>query len=250
MNLTVDIGNSFTHIGLFSNKLILTFKYPTHSKPNIDLLKTKFYSEIIESAGISSVVPTMITFWQKRAIKWWKIKPLIVNNRSKLPVRLKVKNSNTLGSDRICNAVYGYEYFNRRENVIIADLGTANTYDAVLKNGDFIGGIIAPGIDTSALALNMNTAKLPLLNIKDYKFNKSLIGRDTKQAIQSGLMNYALFATEGIVKAIEKELKRKFKVIITGGPAKIIHNRLSIKSIYVENTVLEGINAILNYQNH
>jgi type III pantothenate kinase len=93
----------------------------------------------------------------------------------------------------------------------------------------------------------MNTGQLPLFEFADLKSKSPLLGRDTHKAIQSGLLNYPVFATEGIIKGIEKEFKRKFKVIITGGSAKKIQNMFAIKTYYAENAVLEGINIILNY---
>ncbi len=253
MNIAIDIGNSFTHFGIYhAKKLLNSFKIPTHTPINLRKFHLKYLSKIagdISSSGISSVVPSQNKLWNDYARKYLNLKAIIINYKSKLPIKIRIKNSSTLGSDRICDAVYGYEYFKRRENVIICDLGTANTYEVVLKNGDYIGGIIAPGIVTSAIALSLNTGKLPLLGTGYLRFNKSVIGRNTTGAIQSGLMNYALFATEGIIKSIEKELGMRFKVIITGGSGKAIQKRLSVKSLYKENTVLDGINLILNYQN-
>jgi type III pantothenate kinase len=250
MNLAIDIGNSFTHFGLFkSNKLIKSFRFPSNqqaSPETFDEIKSFLFNKEISKAGISSVIPEKIQYWSDLVQKLVNIQPVIISNKMKLPVKVKIKNSETVGTDRICNAVFGYLYFKKKENVIIVDLGTANTYDVVLKNGDFVGGIIAPGIETSAKAMHSNTAQLPELTYIDFKFGKSTIGNDTKEAIQSGIMNYPLFATEGIVKRIEKELKKKFKVIISGGNAKAIKERLPVKTIYAENTVLEGINMILN----
>lgn len=253
MNLAIDIGNTLTHFGLYrTDKPVLRFSVPTHSKVNVREIHLKYlanYSARITHSAIASVAPSLTKTWMEYIKKYFKFMPVIVNNKSYLPIKVKVKNSDTLGADRIVNAAYGYMKFKEKENVVVCDLGTANTYDVVFKNGDFIGGIIAPGISTSAVALKQNTEKLPLLNIRDFRFNKSIIGKNTKEAIQSGLMNYPLYATEGIIKAIEKELKRKFEVIITGGPAKLIQKRLNIKSCYVENAVLDGLNMIINYQN-
>jgi type III pantothenate kinase len=251
MNLAIDIGNTFTHFGLYKGgKSILTFKIPTHTKLYFSSFHKKYlvkYSGKISSIAISSVVPKLNNVWCKYALNQFGIKPLIINIKCKLPIRIKINNSSSLGSDRICLAVYGFQKM--KTNVIVCGLGTANTYNVILKNGDFIGGIIAPGINTSAKALNINTGKLPELTFNKLKFDRSVIGKDTKAAIQSGLLNYPLFATEGIINAIQKEYKQKFKVIITGGSAKLLRKRLNIKAIYAENAVLDGINMILNYQN-
>ena len=252
MNLAVDIGNSYTHLAVFSGqKEVENFNISTNNFDSVSICKKylKKYSGKIKSAGISSVVPSKNEFWNSFVAIYLKTKPLFISNRINLPIKLKIEKTASLGTDRICNSVFGFEYFKKNENVIVIDFGTANTYDVVLKNADFIGGIIAPGIETSSKALNLNTGKLPLLKKSDFKFEKSLIGKNTKDAIRSGLMNYALYATEGIISSIKKELKKEFKVIITGGNAKKIQNKLSFKTIYIENTVLKGINIILNYNN-
>lgn len=251
MNLAIDIGNTFTHFGLYEGgKSIRTFKVLTHKRVSIPSFHKNHlakYIHRVEQIGISSVVPNNNLIWKRYIKKYFGFIPLIISNKSKLPISLKVKNSNTLGADRICLAVYGYYKF--KDNVIVCGLGTANTYNVILKNGDFIGGIIAPGINTSAKALNLNTGQLPELHFNTLKFSKSLVGNDTKSAIQAGLLNYPLYATEGILKAIEKEYKRKFKVIVTGGAAKILKKKFAFKAYYVENAVLDGINMILEYQN-
>jgi len=248
MNLAIDIGNSFTHLAVYTEaKPAMSFKFPTHSAFNRQALNKRLsvHKNAISAIGISSVVPAMDKAWKEYAIKYFKLRPLFVNYKTHLPIVLNIKKPWSLGSDRICNSVFGYLYFKGKENVIIVDMGTANTYDVVLKKGYFTGGIIAPGTETSAKALNLNTGKLPELT--NFTFGRRVIGKNTFEAIRSGLMNYPLFATEGIIKAIKKEHRSKFKVIITGGMAKTIRKKLSIKTIYIENTVLDGINLILNY---
>lgn len=249
MNLAIDIGNSFTHVAVFSANCCIC-QYSFQNQPigdysaNLSRVFTKI-SETITAAGISCVVPKL----QKKCVEITRRKfnlvPLTINYKTLLPIKLKILNPRTIGADRLCNAVAGYEYFRRRRNVIIADFGTANTYDIVLKNGDFLGGIIAPGIMTSARALNLNTGKLPLMRLQSLKFGRSIIGRNTEQAIRSGLLNYPLHASNGLISSIERDLGRKFKVILTGGSAKLFHKRLNHPSVLIENTVLEGINIIL-----
>ena len=252
MNLAIDIGNSLTHMALFDKKKVVK-KLSFESGLGINLIDAKVrsllgpYMDKIGQVGLSSVVPLSNSLWNDAAIILFKLTPLTINYKMQLPIKIKVKNPQSLGTDRICNAVFAFKYFKGKENVIIADFGTANTYDVILKNGDFIGGIIAPGISTSAKALNLNTGQLPLFELKDLNPKVPLVGKNTHEAIQSGLLNYPVYATEGIIKGIEKEFKRKFKVIITGGSAGKIRNKLAIKSYYAENAVLEGINIILNY---
>jgi type III pantothenate kinase len=139
-----------------------------------------------------------------------------------------------VGSDRICNAAAGYKYFGRKHNVIIIDFGTATTYDIVLKSGEFIGGVIAPGIGTSAESIHTKTSKLPLIPTEKLIFPKNPAGRNT---------------LEGMVKRLEKTNKVKFKIILTGGFAPIIQERTVLKTEIRKDLVMEGINYILHYNN-
>ena len=252
MNLLIDIGNSFTHIAVHNgNRITYSQKAHTSEKKQVtSLLKSISGKFEISSIAIASVSPQAFKAIQQYTLDNFKLKPLSVNNKIQLPIKIKVKKSVTLGADRICNAVYGNEIAGGRSNVLVMDLGTANTYDLVLKNGDFVGGIIAPGIMTSSKALNLNTANLPLLEYLKLSARAPLIGKNTFEAIQSGLVNYMKFATEGIVAAIKKKNKGKLTVILTGGSAILLKNNVNFEYIYGGNTVLEGLNLILSYQNN
>jgi type III pantothenate kinase len=248
--LTIDIGNSYTHLGIFSIKLVRSASFSTEetSENDIELAFLKLSKGLkINKCAISSVVPEKEKFWSYYIEDTLNIIPLIINNKIKLPVRLKVKNSSTLGADRICNAVCGYDYFKKKSDVIVIDMGTAITLDVVKKNGDFVGGIIMPGIWTSAKSLFVNTGKLPLITEQELSFPPKTSGNNTIDAIKSGLMNSALFAIEGYVRSIKEEFRTDFKIILSGGIARLFHKKLSFKSIIIKNTVLEGLNIILGY---
>lgn len=251
MNLAIDIGNSYTHFAVYYNRNCLhSAKCSSTDKQkirnSISVIKYKFNIGFI---GIASVKNKVNEEVKAQCRKTFKLIPLSINYKSKLPINISMKSAVTLGADRICNAVYGYTYFKRKENVIVIDLGTANTFDVVTKKGEFIGGIIAPGLMTSSKALNVNTANLPLLEYKKLSKNATLIGKNSFEAIQSGLINYMKFATEGIVRSLKKQFKGKLKVILTGGSSELLLRKVNFKYIHTDNTVPEGINIILNYQN-
>jgi type III pantothenate kinase len=250
MNLAIDIGNSFTHFAVYSsNKTIYSLKCESKDFLAINRnLKSIDKEYEISSVGLSSVIPTLNHKISKSIYNIFEIKLLTINNKSKLPVFVKINSAGTVGADRICNAVCGFMYFKGNENVLVADLGTANTFDVITKKGEFIGGIIAPGIITSAKALYSNTGKLPLLEYSILSKNSPLIGKNTFEAIQSGLVNYMNFAIEGIVNSVKKQFKGDLKVIITGGSSVFLNKNLNLKYKYIQNTVLDGINIILNYQ--
>ena len=248
MNLAIDIGNSFVHFCIFRGSKLIELKTASNNavpaiKSTLDRLLKKHQPV---NVGIASVNPNAEKKIAKMLPKYSSQMTLTVNFKSKLPIVIKVKNSHTLGADRICNAVYGYLKAAGKNSLVI-DLGTANTYDLVLKDGSFIGGIIAPGLMTSALALNANTAKLPVVDILNSPNRTPLIGRNTKEAISSGLVNYMLFATQGIVSAVKKQYGSNIEVFLTGGSAPLIARRADFKFKSVKNTVLEGINMIINY---
>lgn len=250
MNLAIDIGNSLTHFAVFKgSRMIYAINCPSSEGIKlvqaIKKLEKNFY---IDSIGISSVSPKTLKHLKTNIRNIFKLYPLTISNKTKIPISIKVKKSHTLGADRICNAVFGYVSSGLKTNTLIIDLGTANTFDLVLKNGDFIGGIIAPGLMTSSNALNISTGKLPALKYTELSAKAPLIGGNTFEAIQSGLVNYMKFAIEGIVNAMRKQYKGKLEIYLTGGSARFIGKSLEFEYIYRENTVLEGINLILNYQ--
>ncbi len=250
MNLVIDIGNSFTHFAVYKNgKKLYSLKRKSTSKSEIikilSLVKNNYKLEQIGIASVSNKTEKVIYILCK---KLFKLTPLTINYKCNLPIKVNVKSPATLGADRICNAVFGYTYFKGKDNVLIVDIGTANTFDIVTKNEGFIGGIIAPGIMTSSYALNINTARLPLLEYKKLSKNAPLIGKNTFEAMQSGLVNYMKFAIEGIVQSISKQFRGKLSIILTGGSTNLLLKKVNFKYIHIENTVLEGINVILNYQ--
>ena len=250
MNLLIDIGNSFTHFAVHNGKKFIKHKHCSTGRQKELLTTLKYYSESVKitSIGISSVVPKVERTLKQNIRNYFNILPVIVNYKSKLPVNIKVKNPLSVGADRICNAVFGYCSQNNTTNKLVIDLGTANTYDLILENGDFIGGIIAPGIMTCSKALKAQTAALPFIGYNKLKAKTPLIGKITEEAIKSGLIHYMQFASEGIVSAVKKQYKGKLTVFLTGGSSFLLKNNVNFKYIYRENTVLEGLNMILNYQ--
>lgn len=252
MILAIDIGNSFIHTALYdSSRIVYLKKFPSASRyPS--LLFKQLLSKIKGknlTAGIASVVPKLNNNWEKLIKKNLGIKPVFINSKMKLPISLRVSKPDKIGADRICNAAAAYKYYKQKQNVIAVDFGTAITYDVVLSHRDYIGGVISPGIETSARALYNFTSKLPMLKSNDFIFSRKIVGKNTIEAIKSGVVYSALASFEGIIKGIEKELKRKFKVILTGGFANLIHGETSIKTVMQPNLVLDGINYIVKLNN-
>jgi type III pantothenate kinase len=248
--LAIDIGNSFIHTALFdSGRIIFLKKFPSDS--GYPLLLFRKLSSMIKknnlTVGIASVVSEADKKWEEEIKKHLNTAPLFINSKIILPISLRISRPDKLGADRICNAAGAYKYYEQSQNVIAVDFGTATTYDVILNHGEYIGGIISPGIETSAKALNAFTSKLPMLKSSDFTFPRKIVGKNTIEAIKSGVVYSALASLEGIIGGIEKELKRKFKVILTGGFAGLIHGETSIKTVIQPNLVLDGINFIMKF---
>lgn len=252
MILAVDIGNTNTHFALFNNdkiiKRMILDDDVIEQERKYNRTVASFVRYNITHVGIASVVPALIRPIFHWSMKKFNIKPLIINNKAKLPINLKVKSPITLGADRICNAVAAYELCKKKkENVIIVDLGTAITYDVVLKNGNFIGGAIAPGMNLLNTALYDYTAQLPLLTGRELRVPDNPIGKNTVKALQSGIVLSVIDSINGMITRINRQLKKECKVILTGSYTKVIAESIDYKAELNECLVSEGICHIVKY---
>lgn len=252
MILAIDIGNTNTHFALFNNdkviKRMIMDDDTIEQERNYNRTAASFVRYNITHVGIASVVPALIRPIFHWSMKKFSIKPLIINNKVKLPINLKVKSPITLGADRICNAVAAYElYKKKKEHIIIVDLGTAITYDVVLKNGNFAGGAIAPGMNLLNTALYDYTAQLPLLDKKELRVPDNPIGKNTNKALQSGIVLSVVDSINGMIARINRQLKKECKIILTGSYANMISGFLDYKAELNENLVSDGIHHIVKY---
>jgi type III pantothenate kinase len=250
MILTIDIGNTYTKLRGYKGNITV---YQKDCITDADTLKLMTRVKSLRNmhvniCGIASVVPAVTKKWKKITSLWFKINPIIISNKIRLPIKLKVKNPDTLGADRICNAVAGYLMFKGKENVIVADLGSANTFDVVLKNGDYTGGIITPGLDLLADSLYRKTAQLPKITVLNKP--KSLIGNRTPIAIKSGVYFTFFESVNGIIKRIIKHYKKDFKIILTGGKADIIKDEINADTVFIPAMVNKGILQIFRYNGY
>lgn len=248
MILAIDIGNTYTHSAIYKDNKLISFK---NFETYLPIKSTKTLERFIGNKkisiiGISSVVPKINSIYKNLFSENFNLKPIFINGKIKLPINLKLDNPESTGSDRICNAVFGYEHFKRKENVLIIDVGTAITYDVILKNGDFIGGVIAPGINLLSQSLNEKTSQLPLLKENDIKVPEHPIGKNTNEAIRAGILYSTIDSVNGMIDRICKFLKIDFQVILTGGDSHLIKSHLRYKVIEKEHCVLNGINIILH----
>lgn len=225
--LVLDIGNSKIAMGAYEGKkLIRHWRIATDRLKTTDeygiLINNLFAFQGMKTAEIediiiSSVVPPLVVPMIKMCQRYFGIRPLLVGPGIKTGIRLRYENPRALGADRIVNAVGAYAQYGGP--LIVIDIGTATTFDVVAENGDFMGGVIAPGLGTSADALFQTAAQLPRIELVT---PKNIICRNTIQGMQAGIIFGYVGQVDEIVRRIKKEYGTDMKVIATGGLSRMI----------------------------
>jgi len=244
MILVIDVGNTHTVIGVYKEeKLLRHWRISTNLEKTEDeygilvkslLVNSKLSLEDIKGMVISCVIPPVTWILKKMSVDYFKVPPIIVGPGTKTEIYIKTDNPKEVGADRIVNAIAAYKLYGGP--VIIVDFGTATTFCAVNKEGAYLGGAIAPGIEISAEALAEKTAKLPKIEI--IKPKKS-IGSNTIAAMQSGIFFGYLGITNELIRRFKRELGEDSLVIATGGQAELIGN---------ESKLIDKINPFLTLQ--
>ena len=244
MYLIGDIGNTEIKVCLVDNNNKI-FKKIIFSNRNISLSKLKFnlkkldkYLSKVEKILFCSVVPKSFQLIKKYLKMKTKIRCIEIKqlNLSSI-IKIKV-NYNQVGSDRLVNAI---SLLNNINNFIIIDLGTATTFDVLVKN-IYKGGIIAPGIKISLNTLSEKASLIPKIDLKNVK---KVIGADTTTAVRSGFLWGYAGLIDNIVKLIKKETRKSFKVVITGGFSKLFKNPIKTNVTIDKDITLKGLIKIL-----
>jgi type III pantothenate kinase len=228
MILVLDVGNTETVLGLFDAGALLDhWRFATSADRTADelgLLVRAFLRESgfdpngVDAAVIASVVPPLTPALARMCEQHLGADLAIVDAHAPLPVRLDVEEPLTVGADRIANTLAATTRYQR--DTIAVDFGTATTFDCITHDGAFLGGVISPGLRTSAENLVRKTAKLPRV---DLDRPTSVIGRRTETAIQSGIFFGAVDAIDGTVRRIKAEWDRPDAfVVATGGLSTLI----------------------------
>jgi type III pantothenate kinase len=249
MLLTIDIGNTSIAFGVFEGEeLRVTTNIATdiHRLPEeyaILLLNLLHYHDVqqadIDEVVLCSVVPPLVSTFEELLERHLRINPLVIGAGIKTGVRIRMDNPREVGADRIVNAAAAHHLYGGP--VIIADLGTATTFDTVSREGDYIGGAISPGINTAAESLFEKAAMLPRLEL--IAPNRA-IGTNTITAMQSGIVFGYVALVEGMVARIQKELDDKAKVIGTGGYAGLIARETPVIDVVNPDLTLIGLRMI------
>ena len=253
MILTLDLGNTNLFIGVFDNdKLVATYR--THS----DITKSSDnYRDIIsmflfqkgfkitdfEGAILSSVIPSLNKSLVKAVEELLNVKCLLVGQKIKTGLQIKIDNPSELGADLVCDSIgaknlYGYP-------CTIIDLGTATKYLAIDEKGDFVGCVITSGIKLSFDALARNAALLMQI---DYEAPKNVLGRNSRDSLNSGAIYGTIAQIKEMSKMIDKELGYNTKKIITGGNSVLIKDYVGDDFIFDDTLILKGLLGI--YRHH
>jgi len=213
-----DIGNSNIHCGLYKGeRLVKNAIYPLTERALWAKILRLVRNRDVEGSAIASVVPDLTHRLRSILRRYVKVSPIIVTSDLNYDLRFGYHNPETLGADRIANVVGGLARYNK--NMIIADIGTAITLDIVLKDGYYIGGIIAPGIKASIDGLTHQTA---LLKNASFEKPRGLIGRSTKECIRSGVYYGNIAMLRGLIQAIRGKYRKRFFCIAVGGWGRVM----------------------------
>lgn len=254
MILCMDVGNSQFFAGVLDQeKILLRFRYNTKENSSSDQIGIFLRSVLRENAielsaitdiAICSVVPSLEYSLRAACVKYFNITPLFLQAGIKTGLKIRYHNPLEVGADRIANAIAG-RHFYPEKNLIIFDFGTATTLCAISKTGDYLGGVIMAGIKLSMQALQSNTAKLiPVEIIKP----KHIVGRSTRESIQSGLY----YGQAGMIRELtERVIQEHFStekpvVIGTGGFVSLFEKENLFDAIQPD-LVLQGLSLMLKF---
>ncbi len=250
MLLAVDVGNTQTHIGVFSKDAIVA-QWRTHTvrSRTADELALTFrqflsmddlsFDRQITGVVISSVVPTLTAAIREMVERYFHFSPVVVEPGTRTGMPIHIDNPSELGADRICNAVAAYTLAGGP--LIVIDFGTATTFDVVSQRGEYLGGAIAPGVQVSADALAQAAARLPRVELLA---PRSVIGKSTIESVRAGVLLGAAAMVDGMIDRIRGEMKGEPQVVATGGLAPLVLEHCSTKSRFEATLTLTGLRIL------
>ncbi len=227
MLLVVDVGNTQTHFGAYDgDRLVEHWRFATVRTSTSDELGAALRNllalralgfEDIDASIVSSTVPQLRPEWTAMAGRYLEHEMPVVGPGVRTGMPIRIDNPRELGADRLVNAVAAFEKVGGP--VVVVDLGTALTFDVVSEDGEYLGGIIAPGVEISMEALTARASALPKIDLLP---PRSLIGKGTVDAIRSGVIYGFAAQVDGIVTRLRDELGEETEAIATGGLAEAI----------------------------
>lgn len=249
MLLALDVGNTNVTIGIFQGETLThNWRLRTVHEQTADewgiLVRNLFALSNLDTAGmhgiiVASVVPVLESTLSQMAERYFGIKALFVTPDTNTGIRVLYDNPREVGADRVVNAVAAFHKYGGP--CVVVDLGTAITFDAVSAKGEYLGGVICPGIGISIGGLFAKTARLPMV---DFRQPEKLIGSNTVGSIQSGLYYGVIGMIDGILERLLAAMGEGCKAIATGGQAKLIVEGSRYLKTLDEDLTLEGLRLI------
>jgi len=260
MLLALDVGNTNVVLGFYRGqgkkaKLIGDWRLGTNRARTADeygalaqgiLAPCGLKLDDVKRVAISSVVPQANRDLAEFSRRYFHTEPFFVTANSNLGMTVRYNNPTDVGPDRICDAVGAHAKYGGKTPLIVVDFGTATTFNAIDKNGDYLGGAIAPGIAISMGALFQNAARLYPV---EFKTPPAAIGKNTINSMQAGAVFGFAGQTDALVRRIKKELGGKAKVIATGGLATLLKNECETIDVVDQMITLEGLRTLFERQN-
>ncbi|GLI33201.1 type III pantothenate kinase [Desulforhabdus amnigena] len=252
MLLAMDIGNTNTVLGLFENdQLVDEWRIRTDVNTTVDeygiTIRSLFAAhahpiERVRYIIISCVVPPVLNAVERFCKKYFSITPLVVGPGIRTGMPIFYDNPKEVGADRIVNAVAAYELF--KKALIVVDFGTATTFDYVSDRGEYMGGVISPGIMISCEALFFKTSKLPRVEI--FARPRSVLGKNTITSMNAGIVYGYAGLVEGIINRMKREVNSDLKVVATGGLALLIASECPAIDEVDDHLTLKGLQIIFD----
>ena len=250
MLLAVNVGNTNTVLGVFRGaELEHQWRTSTETERTADELAVLFgglleqadlsFSNQITGVVISSVVPTSTGALRDMVQRYFNFPPVIVEPGTKTGMPILTDNPRELGADRVVNALAAYRRYGGP--CIVIDFGTATTYDAVSAQGEFLGGAIAPGLQTKNASLSRETARLPQVELQA---PRTAIGKNTVDAIQSALIFGTAAEADGMIERMRKEFGGDATVVATGGLAPLVIPHCQFVDEHDPWLTLEGLRLV------
>jgi type III pantothenate kinase len=250
--LAVNVGNTNTVLGVFrGTSLEHQWRMSTETERTADELAVLFagllevaglsFSNEITGVVLSSVVPSSTSALREMVNRYFNFPPVVVEPGTRTGLSIQTDNPREVGADRIVNALAAFDRYGGP--CIVIDFGTATTYDVVSERGEFLGGAIAPGIQTSNASLSRETARLPQVELQA---PRSPIGRTTVEAIQSALIYGTAAEADGMIERMRKELGGGATVVATGGLAWLIVPHCHFVDEHDPWLTLEGLRLVFD----
>jgi type III pantothenate kinase len=250
MLMVIDVGNTNTVLGLYrDDELLHCWRLSTARERTADewgiLIRTLFQigeipNETLTGIAVSSVVPPARTALEEMGVRYFGLQPLFIEATMDLGMPVRYNPPGDVGADRVVNAVAAYAEFGGP--VIVVDFGTATTFDAISSQGEYLGGVIAPGMGISSEALFIRAARLPRVEIRP---PAKVIGDSTVGSMQSGLYWGYAGLVDGILRRMKQELENPH-VVSTGGLAELIFPACEEIDSVEKNLTLEGMRLVYN----